>query len=444
MTEYLVVFNVVGLSPRYSDQLKSLPVFSKLIATGQMASVDPVFPALTLPGQATLVTGTWPERHGIVANGFYDRRRMEVSFWDQYRFLVQEKPLWERIKAARPDMTAAVLFWQNTLYGKADFIITPKPMHAEHELIQWCYSKPVGFYESVAEEIGPFNLFNYWGPFASPDASRWIVDSAITTMRRHRPNLLMVYLPHLDYSCQKYGPDHSKVADDLAVADTLIGTFMDALADMGIADETTLAVLSEYALTPVVDAVFPNQVLRNEGALDVREIAGREYLDVEHSRAFAMVDHQMAHVYVRDEKDAGAIAAILQSIPGVQAVWGAAEKRHAHIHHPRSGELIALADHDRWFSYGWWVEPEKAPDFADHVDIHRKPGYDPLELFIDEQTFKILSDPRLIKGSHGLPARDRSEMAILLIGGAGSDQVSLPECMPMVDVSKQLETILLG
>jgi predicted AlkP superfamily pyrophosphatase or phosphodiesterase len=212
MAKHLVVFNVVGLSPRYLNRLKELPTFSALIKKGQTACVEPVFPALTLPGQASIVTGAWPDRHGIVANGFYDRDRMEVSFWDQYRFLVQEKPLWERIKQRRPEMTTAVLFWQNTLHGRADIIVTPKPMHANHELIQWCYSKPAGYYESLAEEIGPFNLFDYWGPFASPNASRWIINSAIVTMRRHRPNLMMVYMPHLDYSCQKYGPDDPKVS----------------------------------------------------------------------------------------------------------------------------------------------------------------------------------------------------------------------------------------
>ena len=444
MPNHLVVFNVVGLSPRYLDQLKELPCFSHLLKTGRMACVEPVFPALTLPGQATLVTGCWPEEHGIVANGFYDRNRMEVSFWDQYRFLVERKPLWERVKAVRPEIRSGVLFWQNMLYGNADFIVTPKPMHAEHELIQWCYSKPVGYYESLVEEIGPFNLFNYWGPFASPDASRWIVNSAIATLRRHRPDLLMVYMPHLDYSCQKFGPDDKKVMEDLAVADSLIGNFMDALSDMGLSENTTLAVLSEYALTSVNDAVFPNQILGSNGLLAVREIAGREYLDIEHSRAFAMVDHQIAHVYVQDPMDTEMVAGTLRAAPGIQTVWGTAEKKRAHLNHSRSGELIVLADYDRWFAYGWWRDPEKAPDFADHVDIHRKPGYDPLELFIDKETFKILSDPTLINGSHGLPARDRSEMAMLLIGGVGAEDMDLPECMPMVDVSTQLEKILLS
>ena len=443
MAKHLVVFNVVGLSPRYLNRLKELPTFSALMNNGRTACVDPVFPALTLPGQASIVTGSWPDRHGIVANGFYDRDRMEVSFWDQYRFLVQENPLWERIKQRRPEMTTAVLFWQNTLHGRADIIVTPKPMHTDHELIQWCYSKPVGYYESLVEEIGPFNLFDYWGPFASARASRWIVNSAMVTMRRHRPNLMMVYMPHLDYSCQKYGPDHPKVFDDLVVADTLIGDFLDGLTDQGIADQTTLAVVSEYALTPVVDAVAPNRILRDAGLLAVREIQGREYLDTEYSRAFAMVDHQIAHVYVHDKKDGDAVASLLKGSPGIQAVWGASEKDRAHVNHRRSGELIALSDPDRWFAYYWWRDPEKAPDFADHVDIHRKPGYDPLEMFIDEKTFKILADTTLIKGSHGLPARDQASMAMLMISGEGADRLEMADPIPMVDVSALLEQVLI-
>ncbi|BBO87579.1 alkaline phosphatase family protein [Desulfosarcina ovata] len=444
MTEHLVVFNVVGLSPKYLNLLRELPNFSDLMSNGLAVPVDPVFPALTLPAQASLVTGSWPEQHGIVANGFYDRNRMEVSFWDQHRFLVQGRPLWERIKRRRPDMTTAVLFWQNTLHGQADIIVTPKPMHAEHELIQWCYSKPVGYYESLVEEIGPFNLFDYWGPFASPNASRWIIDSAVATMRRHRPHLMMVYLPHLDYSCQKYGPDDSRVVEDLKIADTLIGNFRDALGDMGLDDRTTLAVVSEYALSPVSDAVSPNRILRDAGLLAVREIQGREYLDIEFSRAFAMVDHQIAHVYVHDENDCDAVASLLQGTPGIQALWDGERKHRAHVNHRRSGELIVLADPDRWLAYYWWLDSGKAPDFADHVDIHRKPGYDPLELFIDEKTFKIFSDTTLIKGSHGLPARDRDQMAMLMIGGDAGERMELTEPVPMVDVSAILEQVLIS
>ena len=443
MSEHLVVFNVVGLSSRYLNRIKELPAFSELIDSGVATSVDPVFPALTLPAQASLTTGCWPEEHGIVANGFYDRDRLEVSFWDQYRSLVQATPLWERVKKKKPEMTTAVLFWQNTLYGNADIIVTPKPMHAEHELIQWCYSKPVGYYESLSEEIGPFNLFDYWGPFASPKASQWIVDSAIVTMRRHRPNLMMVYMPHLDYSCQKYGPDDPRVFKDLQSTDTMIGNFMDAIDSLGLADRTTVAVVSEYGLVPVSDAVTPNRILRDAGLLEVREIQGREYLDMEFSRAFAMVDHQIAHVYVADENDCDSVASLLKNSPGIGAVWDVAEKENARVNHRRSGELIALADPDRWLAYYWWRDPEKAPDFADHVDIHRKPGYDPLELFIDEKTFKILSDTTLIKGSHGLPAKDRVDMAMLMVGGEDGARLEMADPLPMVHVSAILEQVLI-
>jgi predicted AlkP superfamily pyrophosphatase or phosphodiesterase len=232
--------------------------------------------------------------------------------------------------------------------------------------------------------------------------------------------------------------------DDLVVADTLIGTFLDELTEQGLADQTALAVVSEYALTPVYDAVTPNRILRDAGLLAVREIQGREYLDTEYSRAFAMVDHQIAHIYVRDQKDGDAVASLLKASPGIQAVWGISEKERAHVNHRRSGEWIALSDPDRWFAYYWWRDPEKAPDFADHVDIHRKPGYDPLEMFIDEKTFKILSDTTLIKGSHGLPAQDRANMAMLMLSGEGTDRIEMDNHIPMVDVSGLLERVLVS
>ena len=219
MARYLFVFNIACLSPDYLNFLEKMENFSKLMKTGKKALLEPVFPGLTIPCQASLATGVYPDRHGMIANGLFDRDRLEVSFWDQYRSLLLAEPFWEKMKAARPEFKTAVLFWQNTLYGKADIIITPRPMHTEQGLIQWCYSRPVGLYEELSKEIGPFDLMDYWGPMASGKASIWINKAAMEVLKKHKPNLMMIYLPHLDYSCQKYGPKDSKVMEDLMVID---------------------------------------------------------------------------------------------------------------------------------------------------------------------------------------------------------------------------------
>lgn len=445
MSKYVFVFNLVGLSPRYLPYLEKLPAFSRLLASGRSATLLPAFPCLTVPGLAAIATGVHAEAHGMIANGIFYRERLEVGFWDQYRSLLQAKPVWERVKEKNPELKTAVLFWQNTLHGRADMIVTPKPIHAAHKLIQWCYSKPVGLYETLAEELGPFNLMNYWGPLASAESSKWITRAAISILRNHRPNLMMIYLPHPDYSCQRFGPEHEAVYRDLDIADQLIGLFLDELDRLKIAEESSIAVLSEYALTDVIGAVMPNLLLRDAGFLKVRDIDGGEYLDIEMSRAFAMVDHQIAHVYITHESDVTAVYKLLADTPGVQFVLTDKTKGIYHMHHPRSGELIAVSAPDKWFAYYWWHENEKAPDFAGTVDIHRKPGYDPLELFFDPKTKSIPMDTSLIKGSHGAPALSPEQMSLFILGG-GEDAVlqDIPSQIDATRVAGVFERLLTG
>lgn len=443
MKNYLFCFNIVGLSPLLLSKLIEMPHFSKLMKNAQKADLNPVFPGLTLPAQASFSTGTTPAEHGIVANGFYYRDRFEVSFWDQYRSLVQAEPLWETLKHNNPDLKTAVLFFQNTLYCDADFIITPKPMHTDEGLVQWCYSKPAGLYETVCDNIGrPFNLMDYWGPFASPKASEWIMEAAIDLVTNHFPDFMSVYLPHLDYSCQKLGPDDPKIDDDLKVLDNLMGEFLNTLEDLGIMRNSTLCIFSEYSLTQVTGAVFLNKALRKAGFLNVREIEGREYLDFELSRAFAMVDHQIAHIFIRDENDINPVKALIQNLAGVDQVLAEDGKKEFGINHERAGELIAISAPDQWFAYYWWESNEKAPDFATHIDIHRKPGYDPLELFMDMTTMEIPQKTELLKGSHGAPPKDGQGMAAFMVSGAQAGQISLPDCIETIDIALILKQLM--
>ena len=446
MKHHVFCFNMVGLSPRLLDKLLEMPCFSSLMKQGIRADMEPVFPCLTLPGQASFSTGTWPNRHGVVANGFYYRDRFEVSFWDQYRSLIQAEPFWERMKRKKTELRTALLFCQNSLYGQADYIVTPKPMHTDEGLIQWCYSKPVGFYEDICKKLGrPFNLMDYWGPFASEKSSQWIMEAACYTVRDNLPDVMVTYLPHLDYPCQKLGPDAPEILEGLKILDGLMGQFIQALDQRGIRENSTLVVFSEYSLSPVKGAVCLNQELRKAGLLDVRVIENREYLDFELSPAFAMVDHQVAHVYVRDSRNIQKVKQQLQRIPGVAMVLDKDMQAKFQLDHDRSGELVVVSDPDQWFAYYWWEDENRAPDFATHIDIHRKPGYDPLEMFMDMETFRVPQDTSLIKGSHGAPP-DREKgthMAVFMVSGRGKEGLSLPAVLPMVEASGYIEKMVM-
>lgn len=397
--DQLLLLNVVGLAPRHFEQPALIPNLARLAQRGWMRPLQPTFPAVTCSMQATLLSGVPPARHGIVANGYYDRDTHEAKFWEQPAALVQAPRLWELL----PGRKTAVLFWQNAMFIHADRVLTPRPLHLDSGLVQWCYSRPAGFYEELTRALGPFKLQTYWGPVAGLGASQWIARAAQWTWRHHHPNLLLVYLPHLDYASQKFGPDSSQARQALREIDGVIDDLLQLHAPT--------MVCSEYALTSVRGALYPNRVLRQAGLLRVREIAGKEYLDCELSDAFAMVDHQIAHVYCQPHAVTAARAALAAAHP---LDWET-------LAHPRAGELIAVAPRDQWFAYYWWDDWARAPEFAFTVDIHRKPGYDPCELWFDyrrmARTFRLATgtNPDLVRGSHGRVDTDPAGWATLVV-----------------------------
>jgi predicted AlkP superfamily pyrophosphatase or phosphodiesterase len=391
-----IVLDIVGLEYGHLES-GLIPNIEKIARTGEAARLEPVFPAVTCTVQASILSGTYPREHGIVANGMYDRETHNVSFWEQPSSLVQAKRAWD-INNGK----TAVLFWQNTMYSNSDIVVTPRPIHLDDKMVMWCYSRPQGYYEKLKEKFGEFNLASYWGPLASYKSSEWIANAAEYTLETERPKMLFVYIPHIDYSAQRFGKGSAQVKEDLKKADEIVGRLMQKTIDLGIYDETQFVIISEYAFSEVKGAVPLNLILREAGLLSVRAIADKEYLDFEYSKAFAMVDHQVAHIYVKEGFEREARKA-LEATAGVDRILDGRGKQDLKIDNKRSGELIAISAKDRWFSYYWWQDESKTPDFARRVDIHRKPGYDPVELFVDMKTKSIPLDPNLVKGSHGRP-----------------------------------------
>jgi predicted AlkP superfamily pyrophosphatase or phosphodiesterase len=432
MTRRLVVLNVVGLTPRLIGP--DTPHLAALARDGFLAPLASAFPAVTCTAQATLLTGSLPREHGIVANGWYFRDLAEIFFWRQSNHLVGGEKVWDAARRAVPGFTCAQIFWWYNMYASVDYAITPRPIYpADGRKIPGLYSEPAGLHRQCEERFGSFPLFNFWGPAADIRSSRWIARCARYVLDEHRPTLTLVYLPHLDYNLQRFGPDDPRMAEDLRAIDEIAGGLIDS-ARAGGAD---VLVVSEYGIEGATGHVHINRVLRESGDVRVRETLGFELLDPGGSRAFAVADHQVAHVYVRDRTDVARVRALLERTPGIGRVLDDAGKRELGLDHPRAGELVAIAEPGHWFTYYYWLDDAKAPDFARTVDIHRKPGYDPAELFIDPQLrtpkvriawrlaqkalgMRMLMDviplaPELVRGTHGRPAA-HPEVGPLVIG----------------------------
>ncbi|BAY60970.1 type I phosphodiesterase/nucleotide pyrophosphatase [Calothrix brevissima NIES-22] len=426
-----VVINVVGLSPNLIGE--NTPFLSAWAAKGQILPIKPILPAVTCSVQATYLTGKLPNEHGIVANGWYFRDDCEIKFWRQSNKLVQSPKIWEIAKSIDPDFTCANLFWWYNMYSSVDYAITPRPMYpADGRKLPDIYTYPANIRDSIQSDLGQFPLFNFWGPNTSIVSSEWIANSAKWIEERYKPTLTLIYLPHLDYCLQKYGQDKQQIQKDVQEIDAICGDLINYYQ----ARNTQVIILSEYGITPVSQAVDLNRVLRNNGLITVREELGRELLDAGASIAFAVADHQIAHVYVNDPVYIPKVRELLEKTEGVAQVLDEEGKQAYHLNHPRSGELVAIARSDAWFTYYYWLDDEKAPDFARTVDIHRKPGYDPVELFLDPQLkfpkLKIASkllqkklgfrylmdviplDASLVRGSHGCVTNSPSEGPIFI------------------------------
>lgn len=404
-SKYVIVLDIVGLEVSHVCS-GLIPNIANIANNdgGEFGYLKPVFPAVTSTVQTSVLSGKYPNEHGIISNGLYDRDNHQVLFWEQSSNLVQVDRIWDVIKKKNRNIKTAVLFWQNIMFANSDYVITPRPIHLENGgMDMWCYSRPPNYYEEAAAKIGEFDLKSYWGPFASFESTEWISKSVEFTLEKNMPNLLFAYFPQLDYSSQKFGKNSHEVKDDLKKIDEIVGSIIKKIEQMGIIDDTEVIIFSEYGFNDVNDGISINRILRDSGFLSTRTINDKEYIDFEYSQAFAMVDHQVANIYLNNLENKNTVRKILEDTQGIERICDEKEKQNLKINNSRSGDLIAISNIDKWFSYYWWYDDGKAPTFAQTVDIHRKPGYDPLELFIDMKRKSISFDTRLIKGSHGRP-----------------------------------------
>lgn len=342
------------------------------------------------------------------------------------------------------------------MYSSVDYSVAPRPMYpADGRKLPDIYSHPAPLRDYLQKELGQFPLFQFWGPGASIKSSAWIAEASKKVEMQYQPTLSLVYLPHLDYCLQKFGPDLNKIGKELKELDELCASLFSFYESRGV----EIIALSEYGITPVSNPVDLNRVLRKNGFISVREELGRELLDPGASKAFTVADHQVAHVYVNDKSKLEEVRALLEKVVGVEAVFGKEEQKELAIAHERAGDFVVVADKDSWFTYYYWLDDKKAPDFAPCVDIHRKPGYDPAEMFVNPKIrfpklkigMKVLKkklgfrylmdviplDGSLVKGSHGRIPEDKNFWPLIFSNSLKTEQIESTEVFQLIEQSLQ-------
>ena len=362
--------------------------------------IDSVFPAVTCTAQGSFRTALPPGDHGMVSNGLYHRALGKAMFWEQSSHLVDGPRIWESFRQG--GRTVAMMFWQQSMGEAVDVLCTPAPIHKHHGgMIQTCHTRPDGLYDSLSRRLGgAFKLRHYWGPLASAKAGDWIARATVEVLAdsARSPGLCLTYLPTLDYDLQRFGPGHRRAALALAAVEAQLARMLAAARGCGY----DVVIFGDYAIGPVSgEAVLPNLALREAGLLATRSVKGRLYPVLPESRAFALCDHEVAHVYVPHAADVPAARAVLAELPGVGEVLDRGDGAYGRIDHPNAGELLVLAEAGRWLGYPWWRHKRHRPDYATHIDIHNKPGFDPCELFFGWPPMSVSQDTSRIAGSHG-------------------------------------------
>jgi predicted AlkP superfamily pyrophosphatase or phosphodiesterase len=467
----LAVINVVGLTESLISE--HTPRIAEFLKRGALAQIAPAFPAVTCTAQSNYLTGKSPAQHGIVGNGWYNRELSEVQFWKQSNHLVQQSKIWdalgERFTLHASRFTVSNCFWWFNMYSTANYSITPRPMYpADGRKIFDIYSWPYSIRPEIKRDLGEFPFFGFWGPAAgikTPQgaadcASRWIAEAAKWIENKYSPTLNLIYLPHLDYNLQRHGTYNSNpltrpsatlsppsgerdgargafrinpaIIPDLHAIDAIVGDLIQFFNQRGV----QVVLLSEYGITNVDTPIHLNRIFRQQGWLTVKDELGLELLDAGASRVFAVADHQVAHIHLNDSALEKSVREVMEKAPGIGEILGKAEKSAAGIDHPRAGDLMAVAKENAWFTYYYWLDDACAPDFARTVDIHRKPGFDPVELFLDPNIplpklkiawrllqkklgFRMLMDvipldATLVKGSHGRRPADKKNWPVFI------------------------------
>ncbi|MFO0913773.1 MAG: alkaline phosphatase family protein [Pirellulales bacterium] len=418
MPKHVFLLSIPGLRAADVDQM---PRLRGLVEHGDQAALTPSFPAVTWPVEANMLTGKLPAEHGIVANGLFWRERRELEMWTAWNDKIQQPQIWDLLKRHRPELTSAAWFPMLSKGSGAHYVCMPAPVHnPDGSESLWCYTQPTEMYGQLRDALGHFPLKHFWGPLAGIPSTRWIVDSAQWMFDRHRPEFVYIYLPHLDYQAQKMGPDSPTAQQALQELDGVLGTLFDGV-HAALGDQQPLwLIASEYTIVPVDHVCYPNRLLRDAGLLKVTQHDDGQQLDLT-SPAWALVDHQFSHVFV-DQHDPATIRRVIDLFrgqPGIAEVLAGDDLRRYHIDHPRSGDVILISEPNSWQAYYFWTDDAHAPRYARTVDIHRKPGYDPVELHFDMATRSIPLNADLVRGSHGAPATRPEQRGVLLASHSG-------------------------
>ena len=329
----VIVFLADGLGAEYISA-SDMPVLKSWGRKGIVKTVDGVMPSVTNANNASVCCGVWPEEHGITANFFFNEATGEELYMESAD-MVLRPTLFEKAEAA--GITSALLSAKKktvTLLPRGAEVV----MAAETPTSEW------------VERLGPAP------DIYSSEINHWLLKAAIWLLK-NRSDLGVLYIHTTDYPMHMWPPEDQRSRDHLSKLDALFGELAETAPDAAI------LLTADHGMNHKSRCWDLKRAIAAHGVAIRTAISAEQDKYLKHHRGFGGT----AWVHLKTPRDADRVAAIIEKLPGIEAVLSRQEAaRKFHQMASRIGELVVLGDRDTVFG-GLDTEMESLPpDYRSH------------------------------------------------------------------------------
>lgn len=405
LTDHLIVISFDCLSSLDFPMLEELPNFRELFKEASICkNVETIYPSVTYPCHASIVTGNYPNRHGVVTNTLLQPGH-ESPDWYWHRRHVKGTTLYDEAKKA--GMSTAALLWPVTAKAKIDYhmpeIFANRPWH--HQIPVSLLNGSIRYQLDMNKRFGHLR-----DGLAQPQLDDFVTESVVHTIKTKKPDLMLVHLVDLDSQRHHHGFSSDEAHDAIRRHDVRLGKIVAALKDGGIYKNATIIALGDHSALNHTKAVKLNVLFKESGLIQLNK-KGK----VKDWKAYCKSNDGSAYIYLKDQEDVRTkerVKALLHSLlvneeNGIEFVLDGEEAER------RGGDGQAA----------FMVEARQGYYFTEHLDGES----------IDLITEEDVAAGRYTHASHGYSPTKEDYKTIFIATGKGIKPNVEIESMKLVD-----------
>ncbi|MBT2692065.1 ectonucleotide pyrophosphatase/phosphodiesterase [Bacillus sp. ISL-55] len=293
LTDHLIVISFDCLSEHDVPLLRELPNFKAFIQNSSFCTqVETIYPSVTYPCHATIVTGNFPNRHGIVNNTFIQPGKISPD-WYWHRRHVKGTTLYDEAKKA--GMKTAALLWPVTARANIDYnmpeIFANRPWH--HQIPVSLSNGSPRYQLEMNSKFGHIrNGLN------QPELDDFVLEATVETIKTRKPELMLIHLVDLDSQRHIHGFSSEEALGALHRHDERLGRIMNALKETGIAENSTVVLLGDHSALDESKVVKLNVLFKERGLIQTNA-SGK----VSDWKAYCKSCDGSAYIYVKNQND---------------------------------------------------------------------------------------------------------------------------------------------